>query len=97
MATREDQRRERRVLHDHTFYAVWATPNAGEETKGKTVNVSKRGFAFRSWRRWPVGAILWCALPGLGVYSRARVCHCSGGLRRTTGVEFMATHPPSDL
>jgi len=54
------------------------------------VELSGRGFSFKSWDRFEPGTRLWCEVRDFNMCVSAEVCHSGGLFRKTTGVRFVA-------
>ena len=68
----------------------WETDGGACEVKGVALDLGAGGMLMRTDSRLKAGTILYCAVPSFGIYSRARVIHARGLLRRTVGLQFLA-------
>lgn len=76
---------------DCRAFLFWETGGGYCEVKASAVELGERGATLRGAAGLKPGAILYCAVPGHGIYTRARVSHTRGVLRRTVGLQFLAS------
>lgn len=86
----EERRAESRAPADSSAYLFWEAEGVYCEMKARAVEVGERGMTLRGRTGLRPGAILYCAVPAHGIYTRARVANTRGFLRRTAGLEFLA-------
>lgn len=86
----EDRREGSRVQINCPAILFWETDTGASEVKVQAVEMGSGGLSVRTSARLREGTILYCAVPSYGLYSRARVVHARGLLRRTAGLQFLA-------
>lgn len=87
-----DRRREPRWKTKSRMHLVGDMVTDSWRVGGKTLDISARGLQFTSRRSYQPGAIVYCAVPEHGIYTRAQVCHSTGGwFRYQVGLRFLAS------
>lgn len=90
MKNRGDRREESRLVVNAPAFLFWEEGDGGYHLKGRAVNLSGWGLAVKVRGPLEPGAIVWCAVPSFGIYSRAQVMHARGLLTRTAGLRLLA-------
>lgn len=72
----------------------WEAGDRYCEVKGQVLELGAGGMSVRIGAGFKPGAIVYCAIPSYGIYSRARVAHTHGFLRQTVGLQFLAGSIP---
>jgi hypothetical protein len=90
----EDRRSGARQPIDSPAVIFWESGDRYCELKVQALDLGAGGMRVRAGAGLKPGAILFCAIPSYGIYSRARVAHIRGFLRRTAGLQFLAGSIP---
>ena len=90
MRTREDRREEARLAVDSPAVVFWEDEEGAYHVRGRAVNLSGSGMAVRLRAPVKPGAVVSCAVPSYGIYSRAQVQHARGLFEKLAGVRFLA-------
>lgn len=86
----EERREGGRVRIDCPAILFWEHGDGACEVKGQVLELGSGGMSVRTAAKLKVDTILYCAVPSYGIYSRARVMHARGLMRRTAGLQFLA-------
>jgi hypothetical protein len=91
MAQKDERRNESRQKVDSPAVLFWEDERGAFEVKGRAVELTAGGAKIRVGASLKPGAIIWCAVPSYGIYTRARVQHSRGLLRPHAGLQFLAS------